>query len=72
MIYALVGFICAVVGAIIGFVFAAVLAVGGHSDDLQEAYHQGFVEGRNSVLKDVNNLYDKYKDMANEHNNIRC
>mgnify|MGYP003403958509 FL=1 len=75
MIYFLIFFIGTTIGAIIGFMFAAVLAAGGHSDDVQEAYHQGFVKGKDSVLKDVkdvNDLYNKYKDLADGHNDTRC
>ena len=65
-------FIGLIIGTVIGFVLSAILKTGGHYDDLQEAYGQGFKDGRNSALKDVNNLYNKYKDIANGNNDIRC
>lgn len=61
-------FLILTVGAIVGFAISAILTAGSHSDDLQEAYHQGFQDGKSSVLSNVNNLYDKYKEQANEHN----
>ena len=69
MIYFLIFFIGAVIGAIVGFAVAAVLAAGSNSDDLQEAYNKDFKNGRNSVLTEVNNLQNKYKNMADEYNN---
>ena len=66
----LIGLIILIIGACIGFFTAAVLKVGSDSDDLEEAYQNGFKDGV-AALKDVNNLYNKYKDMANRHNNIK-
>lgn len=73
MIYFLIFFIGTTIGAFIGFILAAVLTAGGHSDDLQRAYERGLKDGRNNALKDINEMCDKYKDLANGHNNdVRC
>lgn len=60
-----------VLGALVGFIVACLLAAGSNSDDLQDAYNLGFKDGKNATLDDVNNLYNKYKDMADGHNNDR-
>ena len=60
------------IGVIVGIVILALLKTSGHYDDLQEAYAQGFKDGKSSALKDVNNLYNKYKDIADGNNDIRC
>lgn len=60
------------IGVIVGATILALLKTSGSYDDLNEAYGQGFKDGRNSALKDVNNLYNKYKDISDGNNDIRC
>ena len=67
MIY-LTFFITITISATIGFIVGACLRTSKHSDTLQEAYYKGLKDGRDFVLNDVNDLYDKYKEQANEHN----
>lgn len=71
MIYFLMFFIGATIGSFMGFILASILTAGGHSDDLQTAYERGLRDGKNVALKDVNELYDKYKNMVNVHNEDR-
>lgn len=66
----IVGAAALVIGAIIGFFIAAILTIARHSDDLQEAYNFGLEEGKRIAMQDVENLYNKYKDMANVNNDI--
>lgn len=56
-------------GALIGFIIAGIMS--SNSDNLQDAYNNGFKDGKNFALEDVNNLYNKYKDMVNGYNDDR-
>lgn len=67
-----VGVVALIIGAIIGFLLAAILTASSKADDLQEAYNYGLEEGKKITIKDVENLYNKYKDLANVYNDNRC
>lgn len=67
-----VGVVALIIGAIIGFLLAAILTASSKADDLQEAYNYGLEEGKRIAMKDVENLYNKYKDLANVYNDNRC
>ena len=72
MLHLLIFAVGLVIGVIIGIIIISILTAGSNSDDIQEAYNRGFKDGKDSILEKVNNLYDKYKNEADEHTDIRC
>lgn len=60
--------IIAVAALTIGYILSGLMSNNTNIKKMEQAYNQGFKEGfkegKESVLKDVSNLYDKYKELS--------